>query len=178
MVILRLSIVGLLWWNHFEAAYSLSLRSPALLSSTLTRINGETKVNGDSAATTTGEGASAVTSSLSSETFTPQSAETNTNIAPQELQEEASLINLWPGEAGATALRQVQFLASKASESTDAMDESQFSLATRRRNRMQSNIQNDKIKTIENFRAKPRRRRRMVSRAGEKSTCSNKGATR
>ncbi|KAL3934877.1 MAG: hypothetical protein SGARI_003200 [Bacillariaceae sp.] len=56
----------------------------------------------------------------------------------QELQEAESLISVWPGAAGATALRQVQFLASSASENTDAMDESLFSLATRRSNRMQT----------------------------------------
>jgi hypothetical protein len=45
-------------------------------------------------------------------------------------------VELWSGTAGATALHQVQFLASTASESTSAMDESQFSLAARQRKRM------------------------------------------
>jgi hypothetical protein len=42
-----------------------------------------------------------------------------------------NLIEMWPKFAGETALRQVQFLAAKVSESTDAADESQYSLKTR-----------------------------------------------
>jgi hypothetical protein len=45
---------------------------------------------------------------------------------------------MWPGAAGATALQQVQFLASKVSESNNAMDESKYSLRRRRQIRMQS----------------------------------------
>lgn len=128
-----------------------------LLSSTMARINGDS-------------GSPTVTTPLSSETFTPQSAETLPKVSPQELQEEMSLINYWPGEAGATALRQVQFLASKASESADAMAESQYSLATRRRNRMQS-TNNSGSRSTDNFRAPPRqqnrRRRKSIDPKGE-----------
>jgi hypothetical protein len=99
------------------------------------------RVNGDT---------SGITSSPSSGTFTPElknkgSAGADILVkSAQELQEEQSLISVWPGAAGATALRQVQFLASSASENTDAMDESQFSLATRRQNRIQTYIPKQK----------------------------------
>ncbi len=60
--------------------------------------------------------------------------------SPQQQQQqkgvEESFISIWPGAAGATALRQVQFLASTASNSAEAMDESQYSLATRRKNQL------------------------------------------
>jgi hypothetical protein len=46
---------------------------------------------------------------------------------------EKNIIEMWPGFAGETALRQVQAIASKVSESTDAADESKYSLDTRLR---------------------------------------------
>jgi hypothetical protein len=113
----RISIITLMFvlWCCCPQAYivsSLTMKSPSLLlSSTLTRING------DNTATTTIQ------------------STTNDNYDDNV---GGDVIGTWPSAAGATALRQVQFLASKVSESTDAMDESKFSLAMRRQNRMQS----------------------------------------
>ena len=114
--------VLLLWYGHRAKVSALSIKS-TLLSSTLNKINGDT-------------------SGVTTETSTPELGKDSSGAdilvkSAQELQEEESLISVWPGAAGATALRQVQFLASSASENPDAMGESQFSLATRRQNRMQ-----------------------------------------
>lgn len=152
-------VATILWCGRFQAS-SLSLRPSLLFSSTLNRINGDVSLNGDANINGDTSSSTAFTSPLSSETFTCQSAEATTTliVSPQELEEEASLIDFWPGEAGATALRQVQFLASSASESTDAMNESKYSLATRRRKRMQVENTAASRSVTDYFQAKPSQR--------------------
>ena len=116
-----LSLMIFILWCCCQQVYlvsSLTIRSPSLLlSSTLTRINGD---NTSGTATTA----------------TAKNQDDDNIDDTDEDDQEGNFIGMWPSAAGATALRQVQFLASKVSESTDAMDESKFSLAMRRQNRM------------------------------------------
>ena len=116
-----LSLMMFILWCCCQQVYlvsSLTIKSPSLLlSSTLTRINGD---------------------NTSGTTTTAAKNQDDDNDDTDDDDQEGNIIGMWPSAAGATALRQVQFLASKVSESTDAMDESKFSLAMRRQNRMQS----------------------------------------
>jgi hypothetical protein len=96
---------------------------------------------------------------VGSDILPPPTVELTKRASLQEVQDDFPLLNLWSGEAGATALRQVQFLASTASESTYAKDESQFSLATRRKNRMQIN-KNDRNNNMVRTKARRKQRKR------------------
>lgn len=138
MIIFRCLLILLSCSDSITNVQSLSLRPSILFSSMLNRINGDVSVDGDT---------SDISSPLSAETFTPEIDEIEKDdtsfvlspfLATTEQQPQGNLIRIWSGAAGAAALRQVQFLASKASESTDAMEESKFSLAKRRRLRMMS----------------------------------------
>jgi hypothetical protein len=102
-----------------------------LLSSTLTGINGDdSKTHSDINNMANTETMMMDQTSSSHEGQEEEAASPQNESSPKFLRPFDNAMELWSGTAGgttgATALQQVQFLASTASESTSAMDESQF----------------------------------------------------